>query len=1047
MTTRLVILNLFRFSRRVGAGRAFALASPQPQKGSTCPQCTTCPDPSGKPKKVQYLIAVFICVACQFAEAQNCDLPLLKIEINNFIKKGEFKEAEKSVKKWMDCARTGFEFYEGNIFASNIKRYRHRNKKAYKYALSADSIWHTLPAELSKNKFQHILSMAEAAALAKRFNIAKNYLAQAESLININNKPETKEQAYYWFIKGLMAQRNNKDYKLAQEYYQSSLKLYLELAEAPTHYLTHILRFLGQRNREAGDYEQSLYYFQQELAVYMPVYDAGNKEIANANYNIGAVQYELQQYKEALESFLKTNETWKKYRKPGNRYMRYLNEGIGDMYWELGDREKALEFYDLAVADVPPVNNDASLEMLKKGDTLFASGQREQAMQYLQQALDWRTNTFGPQHYLTGACQNFIGKKLYESGNIDAAISTYQQTIRMMVPDMKDSARYANPAPELKVVSERNILESLASKGIALSDRYNRTKNKNDIYAAFETLQLAIYWMEKIRKQPISEATKSFWSGKHIRVFEKTIETAVYLYQLTGDHSYLQKAFAASEKSKAFLLLSALQNHEQNSLAGVPDDIILQENRLRKKIQEYEGKVGLEEQRCGEAREKQLSLWNEKLLNLKAEYDVLLKKIETDYPSYHALKYEVKNVETSSLQQQLLADGKSALIEFFEGEEHVFIFLLTKEKLDVFPVIRSEAYNIKLQQLLKNLNSPDLFLKNPAAAYDGFKQGASGLYDILLKPVLNNKNNIERLFIIPGGQLFFLPFECLLTSLPTGKDRNYNQLPYLVRTYSIAYSQSAALLLRSNNSQPKKKASKTYLGFAPDYNTARYEGLSLPPLFNNISEAKAAAKIFSGSALINNKATETAFKKSASAADILHLSLHTWLDQDDPMLSRLLFCPDEKEDGQLHNFELYNMELSAHLAILSACNTAAGKLRSGEGMMSLERGFQYAGCPSLLTTLWTVDDESSSALALSFLKNIKNKMPKDKALQSAQINYLKYADPAAAHPFYWAGFRMVGNIQAMENRRGYLFWGILFFVIISGGWFWKKRKNSKPTFL
>ncbi len=970
---------------------------------------------------------------------QSCDADLLETQINSLLAKGLFEEADTVAKHWLKCSEELDDIqsvYWARMYRYQAARNRRKYKTAFRHAEKARKIWNAIPPENRQEEGYFYIAQAEAAIMGKEVALSKKYLAEAQRWISDQHETDFFIQAYYTFTKGFYHQHGDHQYDLARESFQHALELLVKMPKPPVYLIGQTLRWLGTTNRIDGDFEKAIYFYGRELSYYEAAYPPSHPEIANTNYNIGAVQYELLRYEDALKSFLRTHAIWKDMREPDDKFMRYLNEAIGDMYWELGNRDKTLEFYDLAVAGEEPINNDLAFNMLKKGDTLFETGNHDPAMQHFQQALDWRVGMYGRQHAMSGACQNFIGKKHFESGNLDAAIASYQQTIQMMVPDMDDTIGISNPSVELPVVSEQNLLEALASKGIALADRYLLHKQPEDLTAAYETLQLATFWMEKLRISPVSESAKAFWSGKNFRVFEKMIEMALVQYELTRDPTFYHAAFEASEKSKAFLLIAALQSHESSSMAGIPDSVIQRENELRHNIGEYSGKIGLEEQRCGAARERQIELWHEKLLKLTAEHDAFLKKMATSYPAYHALKYNVQTVRVGDLQQGILADGDAGLIEIFEGEERVYVFAVTAEKMDFIRITDKNLYDEKIQDILQNIKTPSYFLQHPEQAYQQFVSDSHALYNLLFSDQFDNLKSAERIYIIPDGQLFFFPFECLLTAQVKSPQRDYKNLPYLIKKQRIAYSQSATLLSQSSNVHGHEFGKNEYLAFAPDYEKVRYENLPLSPLYANLNEAAAGAKLFSGKAYLDTEASESNFKLSASDAGLLHLSMHTFLDHEEPMLSRILFCPDDNEDGQLHGFELYGLEIPAQLTVLSACNTASGTFHRGEGMMSLERGFQYAGCPSLLTTLWTVDDNSSSSLVLSFLENFKNEMPKDKALQTAQLTYLENADPASTHPFFWAGFHLTGNVEPLESSTSFWWWG-LFLLFGAGLYFWK----------
>ena len=149
-------------------------------------------------------------------------------------------------------------------------------------------------------------------------------------------------------------------------------------------------------------------------------------------------------------------------------------------------------------------------------------------------------------------------------------------------------------------------------------------------------------------------------------------------------------------------------------------------------------------------------------------------------------------------------------------------------------------------------------------------------------------------------------------------------------------------------------------------------------------------------------------------------------------MSKLFLNPSNENDGILHTYEIYNLELTSQLVILSACNTAQGKLVKGEGIQSLERAFQYAGSPAMISTFWTVDDASSSLLMQSFLKNIKSGEAKDEALQNAKLHYLQNARPEARSPYYWSSFKLTGNTRPLSNSSSWFSWWALGSISLIG---------------
>jgi len=145
--------------------------------------------------------------------------------------------------------------------------------------------------------------------------------------------------------------------------------------------------------------------------------------------------------------------------------------------------------------------------------------------------------------------------------------------------------------------------------------------------------------------------------------------------------------------------------------------------------------------------------------------------------------------------------------------------------------------------------------------------------------------------------------------------------------------------------------------------------------------------------------------------------------QTAPEFSNLSFSSEE--DGKLFISELYNMNLNADLAVLSACNTGAGNLEKGEGLINVSRAFTYAGVPSTVTSLWKVPDQETSQIMISFYRYLKEGKPKNEALQMAKLDYLTNTkDNALKHPYYWAGFVVSGDIEPISNSNSLWIYGL-----------------------
>jgi CHAT domain-containing protein len=330
----------------------------------------------------------------------------------------------------------------------------------------------------------------------------------------------------------------------------------------------------------------------------------------------------------------------------------------------------------------------------------------------------------------------------------------------------------------------------------------------------------------------------------------------------------------------------------------------------------------------------------------------------------------------------------------------------------------------------------------------------NSLYDKLLKPIARNISG-KDLTIIPHDKLSYVPFDALLTDMPDTSVMNFRNLHYLIKDYVVNYSYSATLLYDFFAS--KKKGSKSLLVFSPEYltNVPRLipessTQYSLSPLPGAADEVKGISRYIKADVFMNNYAQENEFKERVSDFDVLHMAMHTIINDSVPMFSKLVFSlpgKDSKEDGYLNTYEIYNMKLNARLAVLSACSTGTGKLQKGEGVMSMARGFIYAGCPSIVMTLWQVEDISGVQIMEDFYYYLSKGKRKDVALRMAKLKHLETSDPLTSHPHYWLGYVNIGNSEPLFTSKDIYF--ILFLLLaalfVFADWYIRKRPRTKRS--
>ncbi len=307
------------------------------------------------------------------------------------------------------------------------------------------------------------------------------------------------------------------------------------------------------------------------------------------------------------------------------------------------------------------------------------------------------------------------------------------------------------------------------------------------------------------------------------------------------------------------------------------------------------------------------------------------------------------------------------------------------------------------------------------------------LHEALYRPVANHLPDDVPLAVIPDGPLFHLPMSMLVRTPPSGQFA-YHEADFLVHERPLSMQLSTRSFMqdmqRPHNADafdldlaafgvsefPSLSSPPATVRAGLRNAPASGESLTLPPLPGVADEIDAISRLFERTqTALNNEATKSAFKQRTLAPSILHLSSHAFVNPTSPLHNAFMLAPDDEntpESGLLYLHEIRNTFSSIPLVNLSGCDTAQGSLQAGEGMESLQYAFRAMGAQATLSNLWSMDDEAAVALSTAFYENLTEGLPKDEALQRAQVQYLK-AHGAQASPFFWAVTVLHGSPDAL----------------------------------
>jgi CHAT domain-containing protein len=465
------------------------------------------------------------------------------------------------------------------------------------------------------------------------------------------------------------------------------------------------------------------------------------------------------------------------------------------------------------------------------------------------------------------------------------------------------------------------------------------------------------------------------------------------------------EAFNYSERARSRVFLDVIGSKVQ--LSRVKSGLLEEERTLQERIASIKARLSGEEE--GETDRPVL---RKQLTEAERAYSAFLARVRKQDKEQVSLM----SVEPLTLKEvQEFLDPQTTLVEFFISERNAFVFVVEKDKLQFVTV---ELPREKLASLVKDLRE-SLFTLGEK---NNFDEASALLYKQLIEPLLPYITGKE-LIIVPHDVLHYLPFHALVG--PDGR--------YLVEKYPVYYLSSASLLQFVK--EKRKAGGEKVLAFGnPDLGDPE-KNLEYAEL--EAKEVKAAYP--ESSVYIGKEATEEKSKTFSPNHDILHFATHAKLNEDDPLSSAVLLAREGKEDGRLEVREIFGMALKANLVVLSGCETGLGKLSTGDELVGLTRAFIYAGTPSVVASLWSVDDSSTAQLMASFYRNLKT-MSKVEALRQAQLELIRGEGrsdmlarrgiggvgklgetPSAplsapgsnsvstSHPYFWAPFILVGD--------------------------------------
>lgn len=534
----------------------------------------------------------------------------------------------------------------------------------------------------------------------------------------------------------------------------------------------------------------------------------------------------------------------------------------------------------------------------------------------------------------------------------------------------------------------------------------NAKNNENEFLVARSLYEEAVAIIEGMRANLSVQELKTSFANTKVMVYERLLLLLIKYKDSWPDMSASEaivKAFQYSEQARSRTFLDLLGNKQIE--ARIQSDTIwlneehmirLKMNRLVQEINRSPSQSVLRVQLL------------EELVEVQREHGEILEKIKLRNSAYNM----VISVQPPGLTDiQKVIDPGSVLIEYWVGEKDLVIWVVKKSELHVRLVEIDRATLHRLVNYTRN---------SIAFRLDDYEKTLSAMYDYLIKPIEKQIIGASDIILIPHRSLHFLPFQALLTS-----DKKY-----LIEKYVISYAPSAGIFHYSINrdSESGSKLLSLALGnkvignFSPLPGTEE-EVIQLNRLYENTE------------VLPLNSFQESYFKENASAYNYIHLASHGVFNKQQPLYSYILMDASDQDDGRLTVNEIFGINLKSKIVTLSACETALGELEEADDFVGFSRAFIYAGTPSIVVSLWKVDDATTAWLMTRFNQYLYAGYKTNEAITYAQRDIiLKKFDTSTIRglkevaidkqlinelfqefgkdkllPYYWAPFILLGS--------------------------------------
>jgi CHAT domain-containing protein/tetratricopeptide (TPR) repeat protein len=820
------------------------------------------------------------------------------------------------------------------------------------------------------------------------------------------------------------------EYKTARSYAEESIALAEKLKGGnelrgvwPDEYgVAGALSILGALSRREGDYGQAVEHLQKSIALYQQLNGETLKfgfYLADNLTELGRVYSAMGDNVQAFSCLSRALDIAKKL--PQRDMLANALNSAGVLYLEQEDYEKASDYLRQSLQIYQELKNqtESARVLLNLGVSDQRRSNFDQALESFRNSL-YQAEAASDKDLMTAAGQG-LGVVYREKKDYSAALEVLDRSLSLAreVGDQTRTAEILWRKAEVKYETG-SLAESaaLSEEAHQITRRLRLPKlsyltatalgkaylGQKKIDPAFQTLSQAIEQVEAMRDHVIGQELE------RQLFFENKVSAYHLLIDLLVAQNRPNDALVYAERAKGRVLLDVMSKGKAQITDALTREEREEEQKLNLKIVALNNELR-EERLKPVTDDAKVSRLSEQLDAARLQYASFQNAIQAAHPELRMKSGRLQLLSKDHLND-LAPGNRTAFLEYVVTKDKAHLFLIAKPTRGRVVVLKVITVNVSEMKLATLVNE---FRRSITGRHPVFSAFARELYDLLIKPAEPHLRGVTALRIIPDGILWDVPFQALQAA--NGR--------YLLEDYAVSYAPSLSVLReikRSNEARSKPSLLAFGNPMAGTETVKQLQevrrGEGFKPLPEAENEVASVARIYGADrsrVFVGREAEERQFKLLASNYGAIHFATHGVLDNRQPLYSYLLLAnsgDNDKEDGLLEAREIMNLNLRADLVVLSACETARGRIGAGEGVIGMSWAFFVAGCRTTVVSQWEVDSAGTAELMVGFFQRLKGaagkyETAKSNALRLAALKLMK--NPRYQHPYYWAGFVVVGN--------------------------------------